>query len=117
MKVRNVIKGTVLILFILNGQAIGYSGDLWLSQANERFGTPANMLAHGFLAGVVHSWNGRRDNTTLRDMCFNAPPQALRIRDLMAVVSDYISDSDPDLAAPAQGIIRIAMMAKYPCEP
>ena len=38
---------------VCSNYASAYSGELWLSQANQRFGTPPNMLAHGFLAGVV----------------------------------------------------------------
>ena len=55
--------------------ASAYSGELWLSQANQRFGTPPNMLAHGFLAGVVHSWNNRKESR-FPDLCFNAPARS-----------------------------------------
>ena len=95
-------------------QAHAYSGELWLSQANTKFGQPASMLAHGFLAGVVHSWNGRSDPKQPK-LCFDAPPAAMQIRNLMSVVTEYISERNPDLGAPAQGIIRVAMMARFPC--
>ena len=39
----------------------------------------------------------------------------MQIRNLMEVIKDYISDRDPDLAAPAQGVIRVAMMGRFPC--
>ena len=94
--------------------ASAYSGELWLSQANQRFGTPPNMLAHGFLAGVVHSWNSRRESR-FPDLCFSTPPDQMQIKNLMGIVRDYISDRSPDLKAPAQGIIRVALMNRFPC--
>jgi len=33
----------------------------------------------------------------------------------MGIVKDYISDRSPDLKAPAQGIIRVAIMNRFPC--
>ena len=116
MKFWKSINAISITLTLLTTQVEAYTGEQWQSQANQKFGTPASMLAHGFLAGVVHSWNGRRDAASLRDMCFDAPPEALRIKDLMAVVIKYISDRNPDLAAPAQGIIRLAMVTNYPCK-
>jgi hypothetical protein len=89
---------TLAIATTYTTDATAYSGELWLSQANQRFGEPASMLAHGFLAGVVHSWNNRRDRNSAT-LCFK----------------DYISDKGPDLDAPAQGIIRVAMMGRFPC--
>lgn len=103
---------TACLALPINAQA--YSGELWLSQANTKFGEPASMLAHGFLAGVVHSWNGRPDPRQPK-LCFDAPASAMQIRNLMSIVTDYISERDPDLGAPAQGVIRIAMMARFPC--
>ena len=71
------------------------------------------MLAHGFLAGVVHSWNNRREQNS---QTLTLPPaDQMQIRNLMEVIKDYISDRDPDLAAPAQGVIRVAMMGRFPC--
>ena len=60
------MKRTTRVLIFLITTSFGthasaYSGELWLSQANQAFGTPASMLAHGFLAGIVHSWNNRRE--------------------------------------------------------
>lgn len=105
---------TLAIATTYTTNATAYSGELWLSQANQRFGEPASMLAHGFLAGVVHSWNNRRDRNSAT-LCFNAPADQMQIRNLMTVVKDYISDKSPDLDAPAQGIIRVAMMGQFPC--
>lgn len=116
VKFWKVISTFIVAVTISSSQAMAYTGEQWQSQANQKFGTPASMLAHGFLAGVVHSWNGRREAASLQDMCFKAPPEALRIKDLMAVVLNHVSDQNPDLAAPAQAIIRIAMVAEYPCE-
>ena len=93
--------------------ASAYSGELWLSQANQRFGTPPNMLAHGFLAGVVHSWNDRKESR-FPDLCFNAPPDQMQIKNLVGIVKDDISNRNPDLKVPAQGIIRAAMMNRFP---
>ena len=90
-----------------------YSGELWLSQADQRFGTPPSMLAHGFLAGVVHSWNSRRESR-FPDLCFNTPPDQMQIKNLMAIVRDYISDRSPDLKAPAQGIIPYSSKTTKP---
>ena len=95
-------------------QASAYSGELWLSQAKQEFGTPANMLAHGFIAGVVHSWNNRHE-TKSPNLCFDAPPEQRQIKTLVSVVLDYIDDREPDLQAPAQSIIRVAMMGRFPC--
>jgi hypothetical protein len=39
----------------------------------------------------------------------------MQIRNLMDIVKDYISDRSPDLKAPAQGVIRVAMMGRFPC--
>lgn len=103
-----------LITTSFGTHASAYSGELWLSQANQAFGTPASMLAHGFLAGIAHSWNNRREQDS-PTFCFNAPADQMQIRNLMEVVKDYISDRNPDLAAPAQGVIRVAMMSRYPC--
>ena len=110
---------SIRLLFILSVIAFSspgsaYSGELWLSQADQEFGTPANMLAHGFLAGVVHSWNSRRE-TKSQNLCFDAPPEQMQIKNLVAVVLAYIDDRDPDLQAPAQSIIRVAMMGRFPC--
>lgn len=99
---------------VFSPQTPAYSGELWLSQAKQQFGTPANMLAHGFLAGVVHSWNSRREAKS-PNLCFDAPPEAMQIKNLLAVVVDYIDDRDPDLQAPAQSIIRVSMMGEFPC--
>ena len=57
---------------VASSQASAYSGELWMSQAKQGFGTPANMLAHGFIAGVVHSWNTRHE-TKSPNLCFDAP--------------------------------------------
>ena len=113
------MKRTTRVLIFLITTSFGthvsaYSGKLWLSQANQAFGTPASMLAHGFLAGIVHSWNNRREQDS-PTLCFNAPADQMQIRNLMEVVEDYISDREPDLEAPAQGVIRVAMMASFPC--
>ena len=113
MKYFNRLCLTILCMSI-TAQAHAYSGELWLSQAKTKFGEPASMLAHGFLAGVVHSWNGRSDPRQPK-LCFDAPPAEMQIRNLMSVVTDYIDARDPDLGAPAQGIIRVAMMARFPC--
>lgn len=107
----------ILIIFafsLYGSNATAYSGDLWLSQANKPFGTPASMLAHGFLAGVVHSWN-KRHETDFSKLCFNTPADQMQIKNLMSVVKDYIDERDPDLKAPAQGVIRVAMMSRFPC--
>jgi hypothetical protein len=72
------------------------------------------MLAHGFLAGVVHSWNNRNE-TNFPKLCFNAPADQMQIKNLMSVVKSYIDERNPDLQAPAQGIIRVAMMSRFPC--
>ena len=109
------IAGVLLgLCLIASPKTWAYSGELWLTQANKPFGEPASMLAHGFLAGVVHSWNDRRDSNFPK-LCFNAPPEELQIRNLRGIVKDYISAENPDLQAPAQGIIRVAMMARFPC--
>ena len=113
------MKRTTRVLIFLITTSFGthasaYSGELWLSQANQAFGTPASMLAHGFLAGVVHSWNNCRAQNS-QTLCFDAPADQMQIRNLMEIVKDYISDRDPDLAAPAQGVIRVAMMGRFPC--
>jgi len=113
------MKRPILMLIIaaslLHGSnATAYSGDLWLSQANQGFGTPASMLAHGFLAGVVHSWNNRHE-TNAPKLCFNTPVDQMQIKNLMGVVKDYIDERDPDLKAPAQVVIRVAMMSRFPC--
>ena len=113
------MKRTTRVLIFLITTSFGthasaYSGELWLSQANQAFGTPASMLAHGFLAGIVHSWNNRREQDS-PTLCFNAPTDQMQIRNLMEVVKDYIADREPDLAAPAQGVIRVAMMSRFPC--
>lgn len=109
------IAGVFLGLCLLaSAKTWAYSGELWLSQANTKFGEPASMLAHGFLAGVVHSWNNRREDRFPK-LCFNAPPETLQIRNLMTIVKDYIAAESPDLQAPAQGVIRVAMMARFPC--
>jgi hypothetical protein len=113
MKSRVYLCVTILCMSI-SAQTYAYSGELWLSQAKTRFGQPASMLAHGFLAGVVHSWNGRQDPRQPK-LCFDAPPSAMQIRNLMEVVTAYIDDRNPDLGAPAQGIIRVAMMTRFPC--
>jgi hypothetical protein len=102
------------IMTVYGTHASAYSGELWLSQANQDFGTPASVLAHGFLAGVVHSWNKRREQNFPK-LCFNAPADQMQIRNLMDIVKNYISDRDPDLKAPAQGVIRVAMMGRFPC--
>ena len=99
---------------LYGSNATAYSGDLWLSQANKPFGAPASMLAHGFLAGVVHSWNNRNE-TNFPKLCFNAPADQMQIKNLMSVVKSYIDERNPDLQAPAQGIIRVAMMSRFPC--
>jgi len=39
----------------------------------------------------------------------------MQIRNLMEIVKEYIGERDPDLKAPAQGIIRVAMMGRFPC--
>jgi len=31
------------------------------------------------------------------------------------VVKEYIDERNPDLQAPAQGVIRVAMMGRFPC--
>ena len=95
-------------------KSMAYSGELWLSQAETKFAQPASMLAHGFLAGVVHSWNGRRGQKNPQ-LCFDSPASELQIRNLMAIVKDYISKKSPDLKVSAQGIIRAAMMTEFPC--
>ena len=102
------------LCLVMSAKSWAYSGELWLSQANTKFGEPGSMLAHGFMAGVVHSWNNRREDR-FPQLCFNAPPEALQIRNLMSIVKDYISAENPDLEAPAQGVIRVAMMARFPC--
>jgi hypothetical protein len=99
---------------LYGSNATAYSGELWLSQANQEFGTPASMLAHGFLAGVVHSWNNRHE-TNSPNLCFNAPADQMQIKNLMSVVKEYIDERNPDLQAPAQGVIRVAMMGRFPC--
>ena len=112
---KQTIRSFVLTIITAYGtHASAYSGELWLSQANQGFGTPASMLAHGFLAGVVHSWNNRREQNFPK-LCFNAPADQMQIRNLMDIVKNYISDSDTDLKAPAQGVIRVAMMGRFPC--
>jgi hypothetical protein len=112
---KQTIRALALVMTTAYGtQASAYSGELWLSQANQEFGTPASMLAHGFLAGVVHSWNNRRDQSFPK-LCFNAPADQMQIKNLMSIVKDYIGDRDPDLKAPAQGVIRVAMMGRFPC--
>ena len=113
------MKRTTQVLIFLMTASFGthapaYSGELWLSQANQAFGTPASMLAHGFLAGVVHSWNNRREQNS-PTLCFNAPADQMQIKNLMEIVKDFISDRNPDLKAPAQGVIRVAIMARFPC--
>ena len=108
-------RALILVITTAYGShASAYSGELWLSQANQTFGTPASMLAHGFLAGVVHSWNNRREQNFPK-LCFNAPADQMQIRNLMGIVKQYISDRDQDLKAPAQGVIRVAMMGRFPC--
>ena len=94
--------------------ASAYSGELWLSQANKTFGTPPSMLAHGVLAGVVHSWNNRREEKFPK-LCFDAPADQMQIKNLMGIVKEYVSDRDQDLKVPAQGLIRVAMMRRFPC--
>ena len=114
------MKQTICALVLVMTAAFGtqvsaYSGELWLSQADQKFGTPASMLAHGFLAGIVHSWNNRREQNFPK-LCFNAPADQMQIKNLMSIVKDYISDRDPDLKVPAQGVIRVAMMGRFPCK-
>jgi hypothetical protein len=113
------MKQTIRVLVFVMMAAFGthvsaYSGELWLSQADQEFGTPASTLAHGFLAGVVHSWNNRREQNFPK-LCFNAPADQMQIRNLMEIVKEYIGERDPDLKAPAQSIIRVAMMGRFPC--
>ena len=108
-------RALILVITTAYGtHASAYSGELWLSQANQTFGTPASMLAHGFLAGVIHSLNNRREQNFPK-LCFNAPADQMQIRNLMGIVKEYISDRDQDLKAPAQGVIRVAMMGRFPC--
>ena len=96
------------------GEIVIQNVGMWLSQANKPFGTPASMLAHGFLAGVVHSWNSRREEKFPK-LCFDAPADQMQIRNLMKIVKEYIGDRDQDLKVPAQGVIRVAMMGRFPC--
>jgi hypothetical protein len=112
---KQTIHALTLVMTIAYGTHVSaYSGELWLSQANQKFGTPASMLAHGFLAGVVHSWNNRREQS-FPNLCFKAPADQMQIKNLMSIVKDYIGDRDQDLKAPAQGVIRVAMMGRFPC--
>ena len=112
---KQTIRALVLVMMAAFGTHVSaYSGELWLSQADQEFGTPASTLAHGFLAGVVHSWNNRREQNSPK-LCFNAPADQMQIRNLMEIVKEYIDERDPDLKAPAQGIIRVAMMGRFPC--
>ena len=76
----------------------------WLSQANQAFGTPASMLAHGFSRESCTA--GTTVASKHRNFCFNAPADQMQIRNLMEVVKNYISDRDPDLG-PAQGVIQL----------
>ena len=112
---KQTIRALVLVITTVHGtHASAYSGELWLSQANKPFGTPASMLVPGFLAGVVHSWNSRREKKFPK-LCFDAPADQMQIRNLMKIVKEYISDRDQDLKVPAQGVIRVAMMGRFPC--
>ena len=113
---KQTIRALVLVITTVHGtHASAYSGELWLSQANKTFGTPPSMLAHGFLAGVVHSWNSRREEKFPK-LCFDAPADQMQIRNLMGIVKEYVSDRDQDLKVPAQGLIRVAMMRRFPCK-
>jgi hypothetical protein len=113
---KSPIQILITSMFLLYGSnATAYSGKLWLSQADQAFGTPASMLAHGFLAGVVHSWNSRRE-TNSPNLCFNASADQMEIKNLMGIVKKYIEERSPDLQAPAQGVIRVAMMGRFPCK-
>jgi hypothetical protein len=40
----------------------------------------------------------------------------MQIRNLMGIVKEYVSDRDQDLKVPAQGLIRVAMMRRFPCK-
>lgn len=103
-----------LLLTFWTGHALAYSGQLWLNQANQKFAEPGHMLALGFVVGVVYSWNQRRE-VRQPQFCFSVPPEEMQSRNLMAVVKDYISDEKPDLEAPAAAVVRVALMARFPC--
>ena len=104
----------VVLLSLWAGQASAYSGQLWLNQANQKFAEPGHMLALGFVVGVVYSWNQRRE-VRQPQFCFSVPAEQMQSRNLMTVVKDYISDEKPDLEAPAAAVIRVALMAQFPC--
>jgi hypothetical protein len=113
-KIEGLMKRPICIAVITMSLFCGsnvtaYSGELWLSQANQR-----SMLALGFLAGVVHSWNNRQE-TNAPKLCFNAPADQMKMNNLMSVVKNYVEERNPDLQIPAQGLIRVAMMRRFPC--
>ena len=91
---------------------ISYSGELWLSQASQRSGTPPNMLAHGFLAGVVHSWNNRKE---LRFPDFaSTPPQIKCNQKPYGDRKRLYQRPNPDLKAPAKALFAV-IMNRFPC--
>ena len=96
------------------GNAQAYSGTLWLNQANQKFAEPGHMLALGFVVGVVYSWNQRRE-TRQPEFCFSVPADQMQSRNLLAIVKDYINQEQPNLEAPAAAVVRVALMARFPC--
>jgi len=114
-RLRNALSICALLhLGLFSSQAAAYTGTLWVEQSNQRFAEPGHMLALGFVVGVVYSWNTRRE-TRQPEFCFSVPPEQMQSRNLMQVIKDYISDAKPDLEAPAAAIIRVALMARFPC--